>query len=181
MEKIDKLAKLYKDFMDELGIEVDHNSRDTPTRVAKMFLDKTKSLREDKPKITVFPNDQGYDQYVVIRDIPYYSICSHHHVPFYGKAHICYHPGKVVAGLSKFARIVTYFANMPQIQEEMTSQIANYIMETISPVGLLVSVEGEHLCMTSRGAKAVGSTTVTQSILGEIDKQESMKMIEMNK
>jgi len=163
---------LYSMFMELLSIPKDENSEETAYRVVKMmFNERCLALRKDPPKFTTFPAN-GYDEYVVVKDIPYFSLCSHHHVTFYGKVYVAYHPNKEVLGLSKFARIVYYFAAKPQIQEGMTNEIADYLFEHLKPIGLAVKVIGNHLCMESRGAKAVGSVTVTQSLRGSIDKLE---------
>lgn len=170
------LTATYSMFMDTLGIPLDHNSRDTAYRFAKMMLtEKCSSLYSIPPELTVFPN-KSTDEYVVIKDIPFTSICSHHHVTFFGKAHIAYFPQGHILGLSKFGRVVQYFAAKPQIQEEMTAEIANYLNDMIKPVGLVVKLEAEHLCMSTRGVKISGSTTVTQKIIGVIDKTEVMEL-----
>jgi len=169
-------ATMYKAFMELLGIEEDDNSRDTAYRVAKMMSEKTGGIREKPPELTCFPVGK-YNQYVAVKDIPYFSICSHHHVPFYGHAHICYWPKDKLVGISKFARVVTHFANKPQIQEGMTTEILEHLHKGLDPKGIVVIVEGEHLCMTSRGAKAVGSSTITQQVKGDIDIKEALSML----
>jgi GTP cyclohydrolase I len=177
-DRIRLAARYYEMFMEILDIPLDANSKDTSMRVAKMMVEeRCKSLYCEPPKLTFFPKD-GYDEYIAVKDIPYYSFCAHHHVSFYGKAHICYHPKDHIVGLSKLARVVTYFSQKPQIQEIMTSEIINYLWDTLAPRGIMVKVEGTHLCMCSRGAKAVGSITRTQQILGEIDKGEVAKLFE---
>lgn len=169
---IEEASKHYQAFMDTLGIPMDENSKDTAMRVAKMFYNELcATLRSDPPQMTFFPKD-GYDEYIVVKDIPYTSICAHHHVAFYGKAHVAYHPKDRIVGISKLARVVTHFAAKPQIQEILTTEILEYLWEALDPVGIMVRVEGMHLCMVSRGAKATGSTTVTQQVKGTIDKDE---------
>lgn len=170
------LTELYTEFMAVLGIPIGANSKDTPLRYAKMMIEKTNALREEPPVLVVFPSE-GYDEYIAIRDIPYHSMCSHHHVPFYGKVDICYWADTRLLGLSKFARVVTHFAAKPQIQEGMTTEVIEYLWDTLHPKGILVRISGEHLCMTGRGAKAIGSTTVTQQLKGELDKSEALRMI----
>lgn len=163
---------LYAIFMELLGIKEDANSKETAYRFAKMmFNERCSALSSKPPEFTTFPAN-GYDEYIVVKNIPYFSMCAHHHVTFYGKVHIAYHPGKVILGLSKFARIVYYFAAKPQIQEGLTNEIADYLKEKLNPRGLAVKVDGNHLCMASRGVKAVGAETITQCIRGDIDKRE---------
>lgn len=163
---------LYAVFMELLGIKEDENSRETAYRVAKMMLsERCFSLSQKPPEFTLFPA-QDYDEYVIVKSISYFSMCAHHHVTFYGKVDIAYHPNKVLLGLSKFARIVYYFAGKPQMQEGMTNEIANYLYKSLEPIGLVVKVTGSHLCMESRGARATGSITVTQCLRGVIDKSE---------
>jgi len=173
-------GRQYKKFMEALGIDLkDPNSKDTPYRVAKMFVTERRSFKEEPPELTLFPNTKKYDEYVVVKNIPYYSCCSHHHVVFYGQAYIAYHPDKQVLGISKFARVVQHFAAKPQIQEEMTQEIIEYLWKNIEPKGLMVVVTGKHMCMVSRGAKAEGSVTTTSAIKGEdngFDKKEALTL-----
>lgn len=164
---------LYQAFMRTIGIELDENSRETAFRVAKMMLEeRCIALSTPPPSFTVFPED-SYDEYIVVKDIPYYSMCSHHHVTFFGKVHVCYFPRKKILGLSKIARVVSYFAAKPQIQEQLTEEICGYIWKKLNPNGIMVKVEGRHMCMESRGAKAVGAITITQKVMGKIDKFEA--------
>lgn len=171
-EQLEKATELYKQFMDVLGIPESIHSVDTPRRVAKMMLvEKCRALREDPPVLTTF-DATGDEGYVVVKGIKYWTLCAHHHVPFYGEVDIVYHPSKKIVGLSKFARIVEYFASKPQIQEEFTKEIIKHLYEALSPVGILVRVSGAHMCVESRGAKAQGMKTITQQIAGDIDKAE---------
>lgn len=140
---------------------------DTPKRVAKMYEEVFSGLNTDPKEYfkTVFAED--HEELVLVKDIPFYSMCEHHLVPFFGKAHIAYIPrnGKVT-GLSKLARAVEAVAKRPQLQERITSTIANTIMETLEPHGVMVIVEAEHMCMTMRGVKKPGSKTVTSAVRG---------------
>lgn len=177
-EKIAKATKAYQKFMDVLGIPVDANSKETAFRVAKMFVnERCSGMFSEPPKLTSFPKDD-YEEYVVVKDIPFYSMCSHHHVTFFGKAHICYFPKDKVVGISKLARVVQHFSAKPQIQELLTSEISNYLWEHLDPLGLAVKMEARHMCMESRGAKVPGAFTVTQKIRGNIDKAEILKLFE---
>lgn len=141
---------------------------DTPKRVAKMYEEVFSGLNED-PKAhfeTIFGED--HEELVLVKDIPFYSMCEHHLVPFFGKAHVAYIPrnGRVT-GLSKLARAVEAVAKRPQLQERITSTIANSIMEKLEPHGVMVVVEAEHMCMTMRGVKKPGSKTITSAVRGE--------------
>ena len=174
VERFDKAVEAYSRFMQCVGIDLnDHHSKDTPSRVAKMFLlERCLAIQPgiNPPDMTTFRNE-GYNEIVVVRDIPYASICAHHHVNFFGVVHIAYLPGEKVTGLSKLARVVGHFAAQPHIQEELTMDIASYLTEELEPLGLAVRVIGEHLCMTLRGVKSIGSKTVT-NYLSNLDKDE---------
>lgn len=140
---------------------------ETPNRVARMYEEIFAGLSEDPEKHLKLFDEQGNDEMVVVRDIPLYSMCEHHLIPFIGKAHIAYIPqnGKVI-GLSKLARIVNCFARRPQLQERLTTQIADFLFDNLQPQGVAVVVEAEHLCMTMRGARASGSQTRTSAMRG---------------
>jgi GTP cyclohydrolase IA len=143
---------------------------DTPKRVAKMYEEVFSGLKEDPKEHfkTVFGED--HEELVLVKDIPFYSMCEHHLVPFYGKAHIAYIPrGGRVTGLSKLARAVEAVAKRPQLQERITSTIANSIVESLDPHGVMVIVEAEHMCMTMRGVKKPGSKTVTSAVRGILE------------
>jgi len=144
---------------------------DTPRRYAAMMMELTSGLRAEPPPFTMF--DRGNcDQMVVVSDLDYHSICEHHLVPFYGVAHIGYIPDKRIAGLSKFGRVVDYFSKRPQTQEYMTAQVADFLMAKMEPRGLIVVVEGHHLCMSIRGVKKANHSTITSAIRGSISKTE---------
>jgi GTP cyclohydrolase I len=119
-------------------------------------------------QLTTFPNDEGYDELVVARDIPIRSVCEHHLLPFVGVAHVGYLPGERILGLSKLARVVELFAHGPQVQERLTKQIADTLDTTLGPKGVGVVIEAEHLCMTLRGVQAVGARTLTSTMLGQL-------------
>ncbi len=139
---------------------------ETPARVARMYEEIFAGL-EDDPKKHLKLFNEGSDEMVIVRDIPLYSVCEHHLIPFIGKAHIAYIPsnGRII-GLSKLARIVDSFARRPQLQERLTSQIADFLDQELKPMGVAVVVEAEHLCMTMRGARASGSKTLTSALRG---------------
>jgi GTP cyclohydrolase I len=136
---------------------------DTPRRVAAAFVE---VLTPQPFDLTTFPNDEGYDELVVVRDIPFHSLCQHHLLPFEGLAHVGYLPGTRVVGLSKLARAVDFFARGLQTQERLTSQIAGALQEHLEPKGVGVILQAQHLCMTLRGAGASGSTTLTSAVHG---------------
>lgn len=139
---------------------------ETPARVARMYEEIFAGL-EDNPERHLKLFDEGSEEMVIVRNIPMYSMCEHHLLPFIGKAHIAYIPsdGRVI-GLSKLARIVDSFAKRPQLQERLTSQIADFLDENLHPQGVAVVIEAEHLCMTMRGARASGSQTRTSALRG---------------
>lgn len=140
---------------------------ETPKRVANMYEEIFAGLTEDpKQHIKLF-NEQSNDEMVIVKDIPFYSMCEHHLLPFFGKAHIGYIPSdNKIIGLSKLARIVDNFAKKPQVQERLTSDIADYLNDNLQPKGVAVIMEAEHMCMTMRGARAAGSKTQTSALRG---------------
>ena len=144
---------------------------DTPKRISAMCEEIFAGINDDPKRYMKVFTEQNNDEIVVVRDIPLYSMCEHHLLPFVGKAHIAYIPsgGKVI-GLSKLARIVDLFAKRPQLQERLTSQIADFLDEELNPLGIAVVVEAQHLCMTMRGAKAAGSMTQTSALRGTAKK-----------
>ncbi|WP_281256549.1 GTP cyclohydrolase I FolE [Rummeliibacillus pycnus] len=159
---------------------------DTPKRVAKMYAEMFQGLHEDPRQYfeTVF--HEGHDEVVLVKDIPFFSMCEHHLVPFYGKAHIAYIPQNgVVAGLSKLARTVETISRRPQLQERITGAIADTLMEMLNPQGVYVVVEAEHMCMTMRGIKKPGAKTVTSVAKGifetdEVKRSEILSFIQMS-
>ena len=140
---------------------------ETPKRVANMYEEIFAGLTEDpKQHIKLF-NEQSTDEMVIVKDIPFYSMCEHHLLPFFGKAHIGYIPSdNKIIGLSKLARIVDNFAKKPQVQERLTSDIADFLNDNLQPKGVAVIMEAEHMCMTMRGARAAGSKTQTSALRG---------------
>ena len=139
--------------------------RETPRRMARTYAE----LFSPPPfELTTFPNDEGYDELVLARSIPLRSVCEHHLLPFVGVAHVGYLPGERILGLSKLARVVTHFSSRPQVQERLTKQIASWLDAQLGPKGVGVVIEAEHTCMTLRGVRAVGSSTVTSTLLGTL-------------
>jgi GTP cyclohydrolase I len=119
-------------------------------------------------RATTFPNEEGYDELVLVRSISFHSLCMHHMLPFHGVAHIGYLPDERIVGLSKLARVVEHFARDLQVQERLTTQIADWIQEQLVPKGVGVVLEAEHLCMSLRGVQKFGTTTVTSTLLGQV-------------
>jgi len=151
-------------FLTALGIDVDRDQlHDTPLRMARAWAEFFTPREFD---LTTFPNDEGYGDLVLARDIPFRSVCEHHLLPFTGTAHVGYLPGERILGLSKLARVVELFASRPQVQERLTQQIANWLKDQLAPRGVGVVLEAEHSCMTMRGVRATGSSTVTSALHG---------------
>jgi GTP cyclohydrolase I len=153
-------------FLAALGVDLDSDSlTETPARMARAYAD---LLTPREFKLTTFANDEGYDELVLARAIPIRSVCEHHLLPFIGVAHVGYLPGERILGLSKLARVVELFAHGAQVQERLTKQIADWLTHHLQPRGVGVVIEAEHLCMTLRGVQAVGSSTVTSTLLGTL-------------
>ena len=142
--------------------------RATPSRVADMYEEIFSGLNADPAEHFCVTFNEEHQEMVLVRDIPMYSVCEHHMVPFIGRAHVAYIPGESgrICGLSKLARVVDVFARRPQVQERLTSQIADTIVEYLDPAGVIVIIEAEHLCMSMRGVKKAGSETVTSAVRG---------------
>jgi GTP cyclohydrolase I len=167
-EKVRTIAHHMRAIIDALGLDAsDPNLKDTHERVAKMYLEMFHGLSEGaEPTVTVFPNDEHYTAMVMEKDIPFYSMCAHHFVPFYGHAHAAYIPNEKIVGLSKIPRIVEFYARRPQLQERLTEQIAGFLAEKLEPQGVMVVIEARHLCVEMRGVKKPGALTVTSAIRG---------------
>ena len=169
IKKVDteRIEKAVKEILLAVGEDINREGlKKTPERVGKMYTELLAGMRED-PKVhlrSVFT--ENYDEIVLLRDIPFYSICEHHLMPFIGSAHIAYLPTGMVLGVSKLARIVDCFARRLQTQERLTYQIADFIMNSLKPMGVTVVLEASHSCMTIRGIKKPGSTMVTSALRG---------------
>ena len=143
--------------------------RETPQRVARMYAEIFDGVGRDPGDVVdAFFGDEHYQEIVMVRDIPFYSSCEHHLVPFHGKAHVAYIPQGRVTGLSKLARLIEGFARRPQMQERLTAQVADALMDRLDPLGVMVVVEAEHLCMSMRGVRKPGSITVTSAVRGSL-------------
>ena len=152
----DLLAALGRDATEE-GL------RETPRRVASAF---EQLLGHEPVSLTTFPNDAGYDELVVVSEIPFHSLCMHHLLPFHGIAHVAYLPGERIIGLSKLARVVELFARDLQLQERLTMQVADCLEHHLRPKGVGVVLEAEHMCMTLRGVQKAGARTTTSTLRG---------------
>ena len=152
------------DLLTALGADLgDESLSGTPRRVARLYDELLTPIPFDA---TTFPNDGGYDELVVAREIPFHSLCEHHLLPFVGVAHVGYLPGERIIGLSKLARVVDYFARSLQVQERLTTQVAGWLERELQPKGVGVVLEAEHLCMSLRGVQKQGATTVTSALHG---------------
>jgi GTP cyclohydrolase I len=156
--------------------------RDTPRRIAQMYDELFDGLRRDPVEVLSVGFEEGHDEMVILREIPFYSMCEHHFLPFHGEAHVGYLPDGRIVGLSKIARAVDIFARRPQVQERLTGQIANCIEEVLGAKGVGVVIEAEHLCMTARGVRKPGSKMVTSAMRGKFredsnTRQEFLELI----
>jgi len=140
---------------------------ETPLRVAEMYEEILGGMEEEAADVVKVIHAEKYDEIVLLRDVPFYSVCEHHLLPFHGRAHVAYIPeGNRITGISKLARVVDVYARRLQVQERMTTQIADNLMKALSPKGVMVVIEAEHLCMTMRGVQKPGSVTVTSVVRG---------------
>ncbi|MDD5563097.1 MAG: GTP cyclohydrolase I FolE [Thermoanaerobaculaceae bacterium] len=167
-ERVARIAEHVGAILDLLHLDrTDPNLTGTPERVAKMYLEMFHGLVEGaEPEVTTFPNEENYRSMVMERDIPFYSMCAHHLVTFYGHAHIAYIPNRRIVGLSKLPRILEFYAKRPQIQERLTEQVADYLWNSLQPLGAMVVIEARHLCVEMRGVKKPGALTVTSALRG---------------
>jgi GTP cyclohydrolase I len=163
---LDAAERAAADMLTALGLPLGREEmRETPGRMARAYAE---MLTVRPFELATFPNTEEYDEVVLVEDIPVRSICEHHLLPFVGVAHIGYLPGERVLGLSKFARVVDFFAQRPQTQERLTKQVAEHLQQQLTPRGVGVVVEAEHTCMTLRGVRAAGTQTVTSALFGSL-------------
>jgi GTP cyclohydrolase I len=154
-----------------IGENVDRDGLiDTPKRISEMYAEIFEGLNIDPASYLNVDFEVAHDEMVILRDIPFYSMCEHHFLPFHGEAHVGYIPDGRVVGISKLARVVEGFARRPQLQERLTSQVAETIMDSVKPDGVAVVIEAEHLCMTMRGVRKPGSRMVTSAMRGQFKK-----------
>lgn len=163
---LERAAAAAQQLLSALGVSTESESMaETPARMARAYAE----LLSPRPfDLTTFPNDEQYDELVLARAIPVHSVCEHHMLPFVGVAHVGYLPGERILGLSKLARVVEHFARRPQVQERLTAQVAGWLQEQLEPAGVGVVIEAEHLCMTLRGVRAGGASTITSALRGRL-------------
>ncbi len=173
-EKIAKIEFHFTEIMHALGLNLhDDSLKDTPNRVAKMYVNETFSglNPNNKPAISLFENSYGYNEMLIEKDITLYSTCEHHFVPIIGKVHVAYIPDKQVIGLSKINRLVQYFAKRPQVQERLTIQILDALKDILQHDNVAVVIEADHLCVASRGIKDTNSITNTACYAGQFNNE----------
>ncbi|WP_419855971.1 GTP cyclohydrolase I FolE [Candidatus Poriferisodalis sp.] len=166
----DRIEKAVREILLAIGEDPDRDGlQKTPKRVARMYAEVFAGLQEDPEHHLKVQFETGHDEMVMVRDIPFYSMCEHHLMPFVGRAHVAYIPGErgMITGLSKLARLVEAYARRPQVQERLTTQVADKLMEVLEPRGTLVVVEAEHQCMSMRGVQKPGSLTITSAVRGQ--------------
>ena len=186
-EGLDKLAEHYRDILSLIGEDPSREGLvKTPMRVAKAMQTLTRGYEEDAHEVlrqALFKED--YSQMVIVKDIDFFSLCEHHMLPFYGKAHVAYIPNGYITGLSKIARVVDIYSHRLQVQERMTLQIKECIRETLKPLGVMVVVEARHMCMQMRGVEKQNSITTTSDFCGAFNQaktsEEFMNLIHNNK
>lgn len=170
MNEIDqgRIEKAVREIIEALGEDIDREGLiGTPERVARFYAEVFDGIDRDPGDVVdAFFGDEHYQEIVMVREIPFYSMCEHHFVPFHGQAHVAYLPNGRVTGLSKMARLVDGFARRPQMQERLTAQIADALSDRLEALGVLVVIEAEHLCMSMRGVKKPGAMTVTSAVRG---------------
>ncbi len=182
---LDRIEKAVREILDAIGEDVDRDGLlRTPGRVAAMYADIFSGLHQDPSEVLSVVFEADHDEMVLERDIPFHSVCEHHLVPFIGKAHVAYIPNDDgrITGLSKLARLVDGYAKRPQVQERLTSQVADTLERVLDPRGVLVVIEAEHLCMSMRGVRKPGAVTVTSAVRGlfrdnEATRAEAMAFI----
>ncbi|HGA0630976.1 TPA: GTP cyclohydrolase I FolE [Streptococcus agalactiae] len=185
MPNQEKMEKAIYQFLEALGENPDREGlKDTPKRVAKMYIEMFSGLNQDSKEQFTAVFSENHEEVVIVKDIPFYSMCEHHLVPFYGKAHIAYLPNDGrVTGLSKLARAVEVASKRPQLQERLTAQVAQALEDALAPKGIFVMIEAEHMCMTMRGIKKPGSKTITTVARGlykddRYERQEILSLIQ---
>lgn len=170
MNEIDqgRIEKAVREIIEALGEDpLREGLMQTPERVARFYAEVFEGIHTEPGEvIDAFFGEEHYEEIVMVREIPFYSMCEHHLVPFHGQAHVAYMPKGRVTGLSKLARLVEGFARRPQMQERLTAQVADCLQERLDPLGVLVVIEAEHLCMSMRGVKKAGAKTVTSAVRG---------------
>jgi GTP cyclohydrolase I len=165
----ERVERAVREILEAIGEDPDRDGLlNTPTRIAHMYEEIFAGLHEDPSHHLTVTFEADHDEMVMVRDIPIHSVCEHHLVPFAGRAHVAYIPGADgrITGLSKIARLCDGFAKRPQVQERLTTQIADALVDVLAPIGVLVMIEAEHFCMSMRGVKKPGSLTITSAVRG---------------
>jgi len=163
----ERIAGAVREIIDAIGEDPGRDGLiDTPRRIGEMYAELFSGLQQDPREVLATSFDESHKEMVVLKNIPFYSLCEHHFLPFHGQAHVGYVPEGRIVGVSKLARVVDILARRPQMQERLTSQIADTIMDTLSPDGVAVVIEAEHLCMTMRGVQKPGAIMITSAIRG---------------
>jgi GTP cyclohydrolase IA len=173
-----RIEKAVREILIAVGEDPDRDGLvDTPARVARAYAEQLAGMRQRPEDVLSTVFDADHDEMVIVKDIEVYSMCEHHLVPFHGVAHVGYTPNAKgqITGLSKLARLFDVYARRPQVQERMTSQIADALMEVLQPRGVIVVVEAEHLCMTMRGVRKPGAKTLTSAVRGDFRDQQSTR------
>ncbi|MFF0308687.1 GTP cyclohydrolase I FolE [Streptosporangium sp. NPDC004379] len=173
-----RIEKAVREILIAIGEDPDRDGlQETPARVARAYAEQFAGLRQTPEDVLTTVFDVDHDEMVLVRDIEVYSTCEHHLVPFHGVAHVGYIPNQKgqVTGLSKLARLVDVYARRPQVQERMTSQIADALMRVLEPRGVIVVIECEHLCMTMRGVRKPGAKTITSAVRGDFRNSEKTR------
>ncbi len=170
------LMRSVREMVGHLGLDVESNGlAETPRRIADMYLELFEGLWLDPHEPLSVQFEEGHSEMVILKDIPFYSMCEHHFLPFHGQAHVGYLPDGRIVGLSKLARAVEIYARRPQVQERLTSQIADCLEQVLGAKGAGVVIEAEHLCMTSRGIRKPGSSMVTSAMRGKFRDDEKTR------
>jgi GTP cyclohydrolase I len=184
----DRAASAVRELLIAIGEDPDREGlRDTPDRVARAYAELTAGMRQEPGDVLTTTFDIGHDEMVLVRDIELWSMCEHHLVPFTGVAHVGYIPSDTgkITGLSKLARLVDVYAKRPQVQERLTTQIADALVDGLDARGVIVVIEAEHLCMTMRGVRKAGARTITSAVRGQLrnaaTRSEAMALINSNK
>jgi GTP cyclohydrolase I len=169
--RVEKVATAFRGVLEALDLDLsDPNLTTTNLRVARAYEELFAGLREGgEPTWKVFPNTEGYSQMVSVIDVPFFSLCAHHFLPFFGSAHVAYIPGDQIVGLSKLARLVDFYARRPQIQERMTEQIVACLNQRLTPKGAMVVLQARHFCMEMRGVAKPGVLTTTSALSGAFE------------
>ena len=176
-QQLARTAAAFRAFLESLGLDpADPNLAGTDMRVARAYRELLAGLAEDaEPGLTVFPNTERHSGIVQVTGIPFYSLCAHHFLPFFGVAHVAYVPGDRLVGLSKLGRVVDYYARRPQLQEHLTEQIAALLDQRLAPRGVMVLLEARHMCMEMRGVSKPNVTTTTTAVRGILQDERTQQ------